>query len=201
MADDFLSNSSEDREHDQAKLRRRKIRKNAAPVKKSMFPRLINTVITLVVFAVIGSFGIIFIAPEKVVNKWPQAMVLYEKVGIFVYPENFHPKPNIEIRPDATTMVAEGSIYKLTLSGHITNRGQHTVVLPQVFGTLLNASGEEIYKWVFCLPNRTLVRGQSVDYKNELMAAPDTTATAVVEIKWERDADGEVIDSCPPIIQ
>jgi hypothetical protein len=42
MADDFLSNSSEDREHDQAKLRRRKIRKNAAPVKKSMFPRLIN---------------------------------------------------------------------------------------------------------------------------------------------------------------
>lgn len=190
--------SSEDREQEDARLRRRKIHDNAAPEKK---PRISigSAIFTIVFLGSVGAFGFVFMMPEKVVNRWPEAVSLYAKVGIFVYPDDFKPRPNVEIKPYASSMVAEGNVYKLTVSGHIINRGQHNVILPQIIGTLLNASQNEIYTWSFCLPNRTLVRGQGVDYEYEIMAAPAATATAVVEIKWEKDADGNVIDTCPPI--
>lgn len=202
MNDDFSSNTNEDhdqeQDQEQARLRRRKIREKATPEKKSKLS-LKNIIATLVFFLVISSFFFVFMMPKKVVNTWPEAAPLYAKMGMFVTPENFRPRPNVEIKPYASSMVAVGDVYKLTVSGHIINRGQHSVVIPQIIGSLLNASDNKIYAWVFCLPNRTLVRGQGVDYKYELMAAPAATATAVVEIKWERDADGEVIDTCPAL--
>lgn len=198
MNDDLSSDPSEERDQELAILRRRKIREKATIAKKSkLSPK--GIIATLVFLSVIGSFFFVFMMPEKVVNTWPEAVPLYAKMGMVVTPENFKPRPNVEIKPYASSMVAVGDVYKLTVSGHIINRGQHSVVIPQIIGTLLNASDGKIYEWVFCLPNRTLVRGQGVDYKYELMAAPVTTATAVVEIKWERDADGEVIDTCPEL--
>lgn len=198
MNDDIPSDSIEDHELEQAKQRRRKIRENATPEKSRKLP-LVSILVSILFLACVGAFSFIFVMPQKVVNQWPEAAAFYEKVGIFIYPESFKPKPDIEIRPYASSMVVEGDVYKLAVSGNIINRGQHSVVIPQIVGTLLNASGTQIYTWMFCLPNRVLVRGQSVDYKYELFAAPDSTATAVVEIKWQRDADGEVIDTCPAL--
>ena len=198
MNDDIPSDSIEDHELEQARQRRRKIHDNATPVKSPKLP-LVTILVSILFLACVGSFSFVFMMPQKVVTQWPDTAALYEKVGIFVYPENYKPRPNVDIRPYASSMVAEGDVYKLTVSGHIINRGQHSVVIPQIVGTLLNASGTQIYTWMFCLPNRVLVRGQGVDYKYELFAAPDSTATAVVEIKWQKDADGEVIDTCPPL--
>lgn len=198
MNDDIPSDSIEDHELEQAKQRRRKIRENASPEKRAKIP-LVTILVSIVFLACVGGFSFVFMMPQKVVNQWPSATELYEKVGIFVYPENFKVRPNVEIKPYASSMVAEGDVYKLTVSGHIINRGQHSVVIPQIVGTLLNASGAQIYTWIFCLPNRTLVRGQGVDYKYEIFAAPSSTATAVVEIKWQRDDDGEAIDTCPSL--
>ena len=198
MNDDIPSDSIEDHELEQARLRRRKIHEKASSEKKPKIP-LVTILVSIIFLACVGGFSFVFMMPQKVVTQWPEAAVLYEKVGIFVYPKNFKPRPNVEIKPYASSMVAEGDVYKLTVSGHIINRGQHSVVIPQIVGTLLNASGTQIYTWMFCLPNRTLVRGQGVDYKYELFAAPDSTATAVVEIKWQRDASGEVVDTCPSL--
>lgn len=198
MNDDIPSDFIEDHELEKAKHRRRKIRENASPEKKTKIP-LVTILVSIVLLACVGGFFFVFMMPQKVVNQWPGATALYEKLGIFVYPENFKFRPNVEIKPYASSMVAEGDVYKLTVSGHIINRGRQSVVIPQIVGTLLNASGTQIYTWIFCLPNRTLVRGQGVDYKYELFAAPASTATAVVEIKWQRDADGDVIDTCPAL--
>lgn len=198
MNDDIPSDSVEDHDLEQASQRRRKIREKATPEKNPKLP-LVTILVSIVFLACVGGFSFVFVMPQKVVNQWPDAAAFYEKVGIFIYPENFKPRPNVEIKPYASSMVVEGDVYKLTVSGHIINRGRHSVVIPQIVGTLLNASGSQIYAWMFCLPNRTLVRGQGVDYKYELFAAPASTATAVVEIKWQRDERGEVIDTCPSL--
>ena len=198
MNDDFSSIDIEDREQEEASLRRRKLRENAAVVKKP-FISIATALLTLIFLGIAGFFGFVFMAPEKVVNQWPDAMALYEKVGIYVYPDNFEPRPNVEIKPYASSMVPVGDVYKLTVSGHIVNRGQNNIVIPAIIGSLKNASGEKIYTWSFCLSNRQLVHGQGVDYEYEIMAAPVATTEALIEIKWEKDADGVVIDTCPPL--
>ena len=197
MGNDFSLDSIEDREQEDARLRRRKLRDNATSVKRKI--PFLTIILTLIFLTVIGCFSFVFVAPEKVIKIWPEAIELYEKAGIFVYPENNAPPPDVEIMPYASNMVAEGDIYKLTVSGRIVNRGMHKVTIPRIIGTLKDTSDRTIYTWSFCLSLRQLVRGQGVDYEYVIRGAPDATASAVVAIKWEKDADGIVIDTCPPL--
>lgn len=197
MDDDYIPLPLSDEEQELATERRRKLRENAAPTKKRRIT-LVGLFISLVSLSIVVAFFYVFMMPNDVVERWPSATAFYDSLGMRLKQSENAP-PNVEIKPYATKMVAVGDVYKLTVSGHIVNKGFGSVTIPAVVGTLLNAEGREIYTWMFCLPNRRLVAGQGIDYEYDIIAAPFDTSVAVIKIKWEKDADGNVIDICPPL--
>lgn len=144
--------------------------------------------------------GLFFMIPEKIVSWWPAAGGIYDAVGVTSKPKPVHAdvveSPKVRITPYASTMIADGDSYKLTLSGKIVNEGLRSITIPAITFKLINAQDNEISKGSFCLPNRILRKSQSVEFEHIINPASVETAKANFEIKWEKDKKGKMIDSC-----
>ena len=180
--------------------RRRRQREEAeyrASSKKAQMAA-IGWVFLFMFFAAIA--GLFFMVPEKIVSWWPAAEGIYDTVGVTSKPKPVHAAvveiPKVRITPYASTMIADGDSYKLTLSGKIVNEGLRSITIPAITFKLINAQGNEISKGSFCLPNRILRKSQSVEFEHIINPASVETAKADFEIKWEKDKKGVMIDSC-----
>lgn len=196
-ADDF---DDEDFDDDVITRRRRKQREEAeyrATSRRSQMAA-IGWVFLFLLFATI--IGLFFMIPGKIVSWWPAAGGIYDLVGVSSEPEVAHADvvetPKVRITPYASSMIADGEIYKLTLSGKVVNEGLRSITIPEITYRLINAEGGEISKGYFCLPNRILRKSQSVEFEHIISPASVDTAKADFEIKWEKDIKGMTIDKC-----
>lgn len=197
--DDF--DEDEDFDEDDVIARRRRKQREEAEYKASSRKAqmaAVGWVFLLLFFAAIAS--LFFMVPEKVVSWWPAASGIYDAVGVNSEPEPKHASvvetPKVRITPYASSMVADGDNYKLTLSGKIVNEGLRSVTIPAITFKLSNAEDNEISMGSFCLPSRILRKGQSVEFEHIISPASVETAKADFEIKWEKDKNGKTIDIC-----
>lgn len=197
--DDFDDDEEFD-EDDVIARRRRKQREEAeyrASSRKSQMAA-VGWVFLFLFFAAIA--GLFFMVPEKVVSWWPAANGIYDIVGVNSKPKPVHAPvveiPKVRITPYASSMIADGDGYKLTLSGKIVNEGLRSITIPAITFKLTNAEEKEISMGSFCLPNRILRKGQSVEFEHIINPASVETAKADFEIKWEKDKKGKTIDTC-----
>lgn len=197
-ADDF--DDDEGFDDDVITRRRRKQREEAEYREASRRSQMaaIGWVFLFLLFATIA--GLFFMVPGKIVSWWPAASGIYDLVGVSSEPEAVHADvvetPKVRITPYASSMIADGEIYKLTLSGKVVNEGLRSITIPEITFRLINAEGGEISKGYFCLPNRILRKSQSVEFEHIISPASVDTAKADFEIKWEKDIKGMTIDKC-----
>ena len=196
-ADDF---DDEDFDDDIVTRRRRRQREEAEFRASSRKAQMVAVgwVFLFLFFSTI--VGLFFMIPERIVAWWPAANGIYEIVGVSHEPEPKHVDvvevPNVRITPYASSMVADGNNYKLTLSGKIVNEGKRSITIPSITFKLSDAEDVEISRGSFCLPNRILRKSQSVEFEHIINPASISTAKADFEIKWEKDETGKTIDSC-----
>lgn len=197
--DDF--DEDEDFAEDDVIARRRRKQREEAEYKASSRKAqmaAVGWVFLFLFFAAIA--GLFFMVPEKVVSWWPAANGIYDIVGAKSKPEPVRAPvvetPKVRITPYASSMIADGDGYKLTLSGKIVNEGLRSITIPAITFKLTNAEGNEISMGSFCLPNRILRKGQSVEFEHIISPASVETAKADFEIKWEKDKNGKTIDIC-----
>ncbi len=198
-ADDF--DDDEEFDEDDVIARRRRKQREEAEYKASSRKAQMAAVGWVFLFLFIAAIaGLFFMVPERVVSWWPAANKIYDMAGVNSKPE---PKraavtetPKVRITPYASTMIADGDGYKLTLSGKIVNEGLRSITIPAVTFKLTNAEEKEISMGSFCLPSRILRKGQSVEFEHIINPASVETAKADFEIKWEKDKNGKTIDTC-----
>lgn len=198
-ADDF--DDDEDFDDDDVIARRRRRQREEAEYRASSRKAqmaAVGWVFLFLFFAAIA--GLFFMVPEKVVSWWPAADGIYDIVGVNSEPEPVRADvvetPKVRITPYASSMIADGDGYKLTLSGKIVNEGLRSITIPAITFKLTNSEGSEISMGSFCLPNRILRKGQSVEFEHIINPASVETAKADFEIKWEKDKKGKTIDAC-----
>ena len=198
-ADDF--DDDEDFDEDDVIARRRRRQREEAEYKASSRKAQIAAVGWVFLFLFFATIaGLFFMVPERVVAWWPAANKIYDIAGVNSEPKPVHAAvsvpPKVRITPYASSMIADGDGYKLTLSGKIVNEGLRSITIPAITFKLTNAAGSEISMGSFCLPSRILRKGQSVEFEHIINPASVETAKADFEIKWEKDKSGKTIDTC-----
>ena len=138
-ADDF--DDDEDFDEDDVIARRRRKQREEAEYKASSRKAqmaAVGWVFLFLFFAAIA--GLFFMVPEKIVSWWPAANKIYDIVGVNSEPEPVRADvvetPKVRITPYASSMIADGDGYKLTLSGKIVNEGLRSITIPAItFGS------------------------------------------------------------------
>lgn len=191
----------EDEDFDDVVTRRRRKQREEAEERTSARRSQAVTIGWVFLVLFVGTVFALFVAvPDKVVKWWPATQGLYDTVGMSSEPGEVHADVTapikVEIKIYPTEYITVDDKYTLPLKGKFVNMGTRTVSIPRVSYLLTDNADEEVAKGSFCLPNRMIMKNNSLEFEHIVENPPVNVAKVIIDLKRETNAQGQVVDSC-----
>lgn len=123
-----------------------------------------TAVVALVAIVVGGGF----IARGTIIDMWPPASMLYEKIGLA--PE---PGFGLELHTQASVQRREGDAEILVITGEIVNVSSRPRLVPMLRGSLLDAGRNDIHSWTFSTALGELAPGETRSFDARVPNPPE----------------------------
>lgn len=130
------------------------------------------TAVVAVVAAILGGG---FAARDTIIDAWPPASMLYEKVGLA-------PDPGfgLELRTEEPVQKRDGDTKVLVIRGEIVNVSSRPRLVPMLQGSLLDADRNDIHSWTFSTALGELAPGDARPFDARVPNPPEGTRSVLV---------------------
>lgn len=109
-----------------------------------------------------------FVARDAIIDTWPPASMLYEKIGLA--PE---PGFGLALRTEAEVQKRDGSAEILVIRGEIVNVSSRPRLVPMLQGSLLDADQNDIHSWTFSTALGELAAGETRPFDARVPNPPE----------------------------
>lgn len=109
-----------------------------------------------------------FVARDAIIDMWPPASMLYEKIGLA--PE---PGFGLALRTEAEVQKRDGSADILVIRGEIVNVSSRPRLVPMLQGSLLDADQNDIHSWTFSTALGELAAGETRPFDARVPNPPE----------------------------
>lgn len=109
-----------------------------------------------------------FVARDAIIDLWPPASMLYEKVGLA--PE---PGFGLALRTEAEVQKRDGGADILVIRGEIVNVSSRPRLVPMLQGSLLDADQNDIHSWTFSTALGELAAGETRPFDARVPNPPE----------------------------
>lgn len=114
------------------------------------------------------ALGCGFVARDAIIDTWPPASMLYEKIGLA--PE---PGFGLALRTEAEVQKRDGSAEILVIRGEIVNVSSRPRLVPMLQGSLLDADQNDIHSWTFSTALGELAAGETRPFDARVPNPPE----------------------------
>ena len=122
---------------------------------------------TAVVAIVAVALGGGFVARDTIIDMWPPASMLYEKIGLA--PE---PGFGLELRTEGVQK-RDGNTEVLVIRGEVVNVSSRPRLVPVLRGSLFDAAQKDIYSWTFSTTLGELAPGETRPFDARVPNPPE----------------------------